>query len=273
MESKKTWGYIDGITLPGLNLENLSGINTIKFNEKGSYEFSQNPQILQQLREYAILEHQAVLQTYADVTGEDLMTGEKRKKISDKDKIKNYHKATVKVNIDGEEKSFNIIQGARYSTLYAIYDSKGRKISFNRVCDENGNFISERQNIEKAMDYFFGVPSLENPGMYWVYDTDGKRVEVNSDDLIKIQNKLLSRSLQLQLRKQMLKAEYLGLIERVNDDEKIPFVLRFRNKLLSTSTLNSVKRAITQNLNDQQKESLAIAIIMNDVSCKSIMSL
>jgi len=40
-----------------------------------------------------------------------------------------------------------------------MFDGKGRKIHFNRVCDENGNFISEEKNIEMAMSHFFGVPS------------------------------------------------------------------------------------------------------------------
>lgn len=274
MESKKTWGFIDGITLPGLDLNLLKGtaINTIQFNQNGSYEFSQNDDVLNQLREYAILEHQAVLQTYKDVFGRDLMTGEIVSKAKDQNKVKNYHKANVSVKIGGKKYSFNIVQGARYSTMYAIYDNKGRKISFNRVCDENGKFISEKDNIAKAMEYFYGVPS-ENEGLYWIHDTSGNYVEVNQDELTKIQKKLISRSLQLQLRKQMLKAERLGLIERVTNDKNVPFVLRFKNKLISTKAFDAVRRAITQNLTEDQKHSLALAIILNDVSCKSIMSL
>ena len=273
MSDKKTWGYIDGINLPGLDLSQKSVlgqfINTVTVNQRGSYQFSQNPEVLEQLRQYAILEHEAVLQTLKDVKGyTDPVTGEVHKPMDDGQKIKNYHKAKVKI----AGKSYSIVQGARYSSLYAIYDHQGRKISFNRVLDEKGNFMSEEDNIATAMEHFFGVPS-ENEGMYWVYNEKDEYVEVNSDDLAKIQRLILNRSLQLQLRKQLDKAERLGIIEKVTNDKSVPYVYRFKNKLISSNTLKKVKSAITENLSDQQKESLAIAIIMNDVSCKSIMSL
>jgi len=102
------------------------------------------------------------------------------------EKIDNYHKAKVKVR----GKSYEIIQGARFSSLYAIYDSKGKKISFNRVCDANGNFISEEDNIATAMERFFGVPS-ETDGMFWIYDDDGKYVEVSREELHKKQKAIL----------------------------------------------------------------------------------
>lgn len=271
MSDKKTWGYIDGITLPGLNMKQLVGSieNTVQVNPNGSYVFFQNKDVLNQLRQYAILEYQAVLQTLRDVKGyTDPVTGIRTEPLADNKKIANYHKA--KATVKG--KTYSIIQGARFSTLYAIYDAKGRKISFNKVCDENGNFVSEEDNIATAMEHFFGIPS-ETPGNYWIYDNNGNYVEVSSDELIKIQNQILSRSLQLQLNKQLQKAEKLGLIERTTNDKSVPLVFRYKNKLLSNSTVNAVKKAITQNLSDSQKESLAIAIIMNDVSCKSIMSL
>lgn len=271
MSDKKTWGYIDGITLPGLNMKQLTGsiTNTVQINPNGSYVFFQNKDVLNQLRQYAILEYQAILQTLRDVKGyTDPNTGVRTEPLADNKKIANYHKAKARVN----GKTYSIIQGARFSTLYAIYDRKGKKISFNRVCDENGNFISEEDNLATAMEHFFGVPS-KTPGNYWIYDDNGNYVEVSSDKLIEIQYQILSRSLQLQLSKQLQKAEKLGLIEKITNDKSVPLVFRYKNKLLSDSTVNSVKNAITQNLSDAQKESLAIAIIMNDVSCKSIMSL
>lgn len=271
MSDKKTWGYIDGITLPGLNMKQLAGsiTNTVQINPNGSYVFFQNKDVLNQLRQYAILEYQAILQTLRDVKGyTDPNTGVRTEPLADNKKITNYHKAEATVN----GKTYYIIQGARFSTLYAIYDRKGNKISFNRVCDENGNFISEEDNLATAMEHFFGVPS-KTPGNYWIYDDNGNYVEVSSDKLVEIQYQILSRSLQLQLSKQLQKAEKLGLIEKITNDKSVPLVFRYKNKLLSNSTVTSVKNAITQNLSDAQKESLAIAIIMNDVSCKSIMSL
>lgn len=271
MSDKKTWGYIDGITLPGLNMKQLAGsiTNTVQINPNGSYVFFQNKDVLNQLRQYAILEYQAILQTLRDVKGyTDPNTGVRTEPLADNKKITNYHKAKATVN----GKTYSIIQGARFSTLYAIYDRKGNKISFNRVCDENGNFISEEDNLATAMEHFFGVPS-KTPGNYWIYDDNGNYVEVSSDKLVEIQYQILSRSLQLQLSKQLQKAEKLGLIEKITNDKSVPLVFRYKNKLLSNSTVTSVKNAITQNLSDAQKESLAIAIIMNDVSCKSIMSL
>ena len=272
MSDKKTWGYIDGLQLPGLNIESsLTGqfINQVQVNKHGGYLFSQNQQILDQLREYAMLEYYAVVQTLRDVKGyTDPETGEVYSPMKEADKIKNYHTATVRV----KGRPYKIIQGARFSTLYAIYDSKGRKISFNRVCDESGKFISEEDNIATAMKYFYGVPS-DTEGMYYVYNAQGEYVEVDEDQLADIQRQIISRSLQLQLRKQMQKAETLGLIEKVTDDKSIPLVYRYKNKLLSSSVVNKIKSEIKQDLNDQQKESLAIAIIMNDVSCKSIISL
>ena len=271
MSDKKTWGYIDGLSLPGLNTNiPLIGqaINTVEVTEKG-YNFSQNPDVLERLRQYAILEYQAVVQTLKDVKGyTDPVTGEQYPPMKDEDKVKNYHKATVKV----KGKSYYIVQGARFSTMYAMYDSKGRKISFNRVCDDDGKFISEEDNLATAMEHFFGVPS-ENEGMYWVYNNSGEYVEMTSDELIKLQHQIISRSLQLQLRKQLLKAEKLGIIEKITDDKSVPIVFRYKNKLISERVVRSVKGAITQNMTDAQKESMAISIIMNDVSCKSIMSL
>ena len=272
MSDKKTWGYIDGLALPGLNIESpIIGqfINSVQVNQKGGYQFSQNRDVLEQLRQYAILEYQAVVQTLKDVKGYvDPITGEVHAPMKEEEKVQNYHKASVKVN----GKSYSIVQGARFSSMYAIYDSKGKKISFNRVCDENGKFISEEDNLAVAMDNFFGVPS-ENEGMYWINDSEGKSVEVTADQLTNIQYQIISRSLQLQLRKQLLKAEKLGIIEKTTNDQSVPLIYRYKNKLISESVVRSIKSAIKQDLTDSQKESLAIAIIMNDVSCKSIMSL
>ena len=189
LSDKKTWGYIDGLTLPGLNMEMpLSGqfLNQVTINPNGSYTFSQNQEVLDQLRQYAILEHKAVLQTLKDVKGYTDENGVYHKPLTNAEKIKNYHTAKVKVTINGEERSYNIIQGARYSSMYCMFDSKGRKIHFNRVCDENGNFISEEKNIEKAAEYFFGYPS-ENEGMYMIRNNDGQLVEMNADQLAQFQ--------------------------------------------------------------------------------------
>jgi len=70
----------------------------------------------------------------------------------------------------------------------------------------------------------------------------------------------------------MQKAEKLGLIQ--NTYAKGPYVYKFKNKLLNNSKLNSIKSAININgITEEQKESLAICIMLNDASCKSIMSL
>ena len=274
MSDKKTWGYVDGIHLPGLDFTKNATkllseqINTVTINPNGSYIFGQNDEVLEQLRQYAILEYQAVIQTLKDIKGyTDPITGIRTAPLQDTQKIDNYHKATVKV----KGKTYKIIQGARFSTLYAIYDNKGKKISLNRVCDSNGNFVSEEDNIAVAMERFFGVPS-ENDGMFWIYDDEGNYVEVDIQRLHSIQKSILRRSLQMQLRKQMQKAEKLGLIQRIS--VKGPYIYQFKNKLLSKSKIDAVKKAILDtSLTDEQKESFAIAILLNDVSCKSIMSL
>ena len=275
LSDKKTWGYIDGLTLPGLNMEMpLSGqfLNQVTINPNGSYTFSQNQEVLDQLRQYAILEHKAVLQTLKDVKGYTDENGVYHKPLTNAEKIKNYHTAKVKVTINGEERSYNIIQGARYSSMYCMFDSKGRKIHFNRVCDENGNFISEEKNIEKAAEYFFGYPS-ENEGMYMIRNNDGQLVEMNADQLAQFQRQIIARSLQNQLRKQLQKAEKLGLIERTANKDSVPYIYSFKNKLLDLDTVNKIKNALPKEMSAQERESLAIAIMMNDVSCKSIMSL
>lgn len=271
LSDKKTWGYIDGLTLPGLNMTMpLTGqfLNTAIINPNGSYVFTQNPQILDQLRQYAILEHRAVLQTLKDVKGYTDENGVYHAPLADSQKVKNYHGATVKVN----GKEYKIIQGARYSSMYSMFNAKGKKIHFNRVCDENGKFISEEANIQTAMEHFFGVPS-ENPGMYWIYNNDGDYVEMNADELAKLQMQIIQRSLQNQLRKQLQKAEKLGLIERASNKDSVPYVYSFRNKLLDVATVRNIKNVLPKTMSDQERESLAIAIIMNDVSCKSIISL
>ena len=273
LSDKKTWGYIDGLALPGLNLDMpLIGqfINTAIVKPNGSYTFTQSKEVLDQLRSYAILEHRAVLQTLRDVKGYTDENGTYHAPLKEGEKIKNYHKATVKVKRGDTELKFSIIQGARYSSMYCMYDGKGNKIHFNKVCDENGKFVSEEENIEMAAKHFFGVPSDANPGMYWIYNNDNQYVEVTADQLADIQRQIIQRSLQNQLRKQLNKAEKLGLIQR---DESKPFIYSFKNKLLDKSTLQTIKSATPASLTDEQRESLAIAIIMNDVSCKSIMSL
>ena len=269
MSDKKTWGYIDGLRIPGINMElPITGqfLNSVEIRPNGSYIFSQNPEVLDQLRQYAILEHRAVLQTLQDVKGYTDENGIYHEPLKDSDKIQNYHKAKVTVN----GKEYYIIQGARYSTIYSMFTAKGKKIHFNRVCDENGKFISEEDNIALASEYFFGVPS-QTAGMFWIHNEDGDYIEVNSDKLADIQRKIIARSLQKQLRKQLEKAEHLGLIEKINNADS--YIYSFKNKLLDQNTVLKIKQNLPNNLSDQQKESLAIAIIMNDVSCKSIISL
>ena len=133
LSDKKTWGYIDGLTLPGLNMEMpLSGqfLNQVTINPNGSYTFSQNQEVLDQLRQYAILEHKAVLQTLKDVKGYTDENGVYHKPLTNAEKIENYHTAKVKVMINGEERSYLI--AAHYLKDFRELSTKDKKVKRNR---------------------------------------------------------------------------------------------------------------------------------------------
>ncbi|MEE3484926.1 MAG: hypothetical protein VZQ98_11470 [Bacteroidales bacterium] len=154
MSDKKTWTALKGVKIPGLTLlsrfTNLGG---------GRYQLSQDREVLNQLLEYAKCELAAIRECYKQVhAGMD-----------EKDMVLNYHK--------GEEyDGHTIVQGARFGVLTGIYDEDGNWVSFNRIHEEGSKkYKNERDNINTAYEYFFGIPDKDNPGMYWVKTKAGDK--------------------------------------------------------------------------------------------------
>lgn len=65
---------------------------------------------------------------------------------------------TVKIKnpITGEEESHTIHQGARLSTFTGIFDEDGNFISLNRIKNDDGTYMDERENLKRAHELFFG---------------------------------------------------------------------------------------------------------------------
>lgn len=229
MSDKKTWTYLTGITLPG-----LSHINAFTDLGNGKYSLSQDRQVLEQLLEYALCEKKAIEECIKSVRGYTDERGVKHQPLDESQKVMNYHKCADEDKYDGH----TIIQGGRFGVLTGIYDENGNWVSFNRLHEEGSKkYKDEVANWKTAQEYFFGVPDPEKPGMYYIKTkkgdsgwNSGKRV--NEQELKEHQFKLLTRSLNKQVENELKYAEDLGLIEKVSNDEKIPVVLRYKNKLL-----------------------------------------
>jgi len=143
----------------------------------------------------------------------------------------NYHKGN---EYDGH----TIVQGGRFGVLTGIYDENGNWVSFNRVHEEGSTkYKDEIANWKTAQAYFFGIPDPDKPGMYYLKTKKGDSnwsslIHVNEQQLKEHQFKLLTRSLNKQVENELKYAEDLGLIKKVSNDEKIPIILRYENKLL-----------------------------------------
>ena len=76
-----------------------------------------------------------------------------------------------------------------------------------------------------------------------------------------------------QVENELKYAEDLGLIEKVSNDEKIPVVLRYKNKLLDNQQIRMLKESYRHIKDEQQRESMAITAFLSRVSAASNISI
>ena len=267
MSDKKTWTYLTGITIPG-----LTHINTFTDLGNGKYTMSQDRQVLEQLLQYALCEKKAVEECIKQVRGYTDEEGTKHPPLDDSQKVMNYHKGN---EYDGH----TIVQGGRFGVLTGIYDENGNWVSFNRVHEEGSTkYKDEIANWKTAQAYFFGIPDPDKPGMYYLKTKKGDSnwsslIHVNEQQLKEHQFKLLTRSLNKQVENELKYAEDLGLIKKVSNDEKIPIILRYENKLLDAQQIKLISENYKHISNKQQRESMAIAAFLSRVSAASNISI
>lgn len=267
MSDKKTWTYLTGINIPG-----LSFIPTINNLGNGLYDMSQDRNVLQQMLEYAECELQSIEECIKAVRGYTDAQGTKHPPMSESEKVMNYHK--------GEEyDGHTIIQGGRFGVLAGIYDEDGNFVSFNRIHEaDSKGYVDEIKNWHTAQEYFFGVPDKEHPGMYFIKTKAGDKQwnsgrYLNEQELKEHQFRLLSRSLNKQVEREMDYAAQLGLIEKVNFDKNVPVILRYKNKLLDGNQIRTLMDQYSKISDAQQRESAAIAAYMTRISAASNISL
>ena len=234
MSDKKTWMFFSGIDMPGIKYDRQGGsAHWIPSNGI----FSEDS--LLQLLEYAKCEYQNALRT--------LETD-----VADSEKVDNYHRA--------EACGHEIIPGARLYGLSGIVNNEGKFTSFNRVFDDNGKFVSERENLNKAGEKFFNLSQSE-------------------------QLRLLANTLQAQVDQTIQYCLDLGIISTLVDNGKE--LLRFGK--LDNNDLNSIYDALKENdqlLNEyginknnillsQQYilQDLAVRIYLADVTLKQNISI
>jgi len=210
MSDKKSWGYLRGVPLKGIDHKHpysVSGLN--KFNLDGS--MSQLHSVSQQIWEYIMCERRAIGNLLREMNGYVDEHGIEHPKISDEEKIDNYHGITVTLNKGkSNEKKINVVQGARFTSLLGVYEIENgeeKYIEFNRILDENGNVLNEQDNLDIADKAFF-LPKTITDAV-----TGEERLETE-DEVKDRQIKQIEYVLQKQLVDELEYAERLGLIER-----------------------------------------------------------
>ena len=284
MSDKKTWYYIKGLILPGINWDrDLVDQDLLKvraydnqgqniLDEKGRmsisdltyYNLTQNRKVLEQLRQYFITEHMAVAETLADWDS-----------LTEDQKISNYHtaKATVK---DKHGVIHHIIPGARHMSLLNLYDENDNLIHTSRTIDENGEYVSEQDEYDKLEELFF-YP----------------REDEDEADLIERQYTMIERILKHRLEEEFEYLSELGLIEKTGSGNTI---FDYQNVGIDIQKVDAAYRQILKNfgvtdgirhvnkdgndviekdLSDQDVKnfkSLALATVINEGLVRSIIS-
>lgn len=254
LSDKKTWMYLDGIKLPGLDYTGTidSKGNTIAFDindigdqfvitkdPKSQIEnmLSQRQDVIDQFISYAISEYKSILKADADL--------DQMEKDGTKDtEVDNY---------------YNKEQGARFSSLLGVweYDYKKSKdgsmvISGETFHSFNNSKKTRKQNIKEAEKYFFSRDR-------------------------ETQERLIQRLLHKAFLKEVDRCVELGLIKKVKDSENI--FENYENVGLNTLPLQVIYKSLVLKNNapadaitTDKYKSLALMIYINDISNKAIMS-
>ena len=119
---KKTWGYVKGLMLPGLNFNNLAETMPTKEGRIVS------DAVLNRLIAYAKTEDAAISRFL-----------EEHDSIPEEQRVENYDEGSEveETLATGEKVRHRVLQGGRYSALLGVWDGD-TFIEFNRLFDENG---------------------------------------------------------------------------------------------------------------------------------------
>lgn len=252
LSDKKTWLYIDGIKLPGLNFSNIIDRNgnvipvnnlgdqfVLFKNDTSQFEnmLTQDPEVISRFISYAISEYKSVLKADADL--------DQMEKDGTKDtEVDNYYTKE---------------QGAKFSSLFGVWEYQYTKgadgnmyISGEKFYSFNDNNKTRKQNIKEAEDRFFNKTREE-------------------------QEVLIQRLLHKQFLKEIDTCVELGLIEKVQNSDNI--FQNYKNVGLNNKAIESIYKAliakngnVVDAITEDKYKSLATLIYINDISNKAIMS-
>lgn len=252
LSDKKTWLYIDGIKLPGLDYSNTidNNGNVTPFSNLGDLfviskdpisqldeMLSADPEVISRFISYAITEYKSVLKADADL---DQMEKDGTKS----SEVDNFY--------NGE-------QGARFSSLIGVWDydyAKAADGSMQIVGESfhsfNNNNKSRKDNIREAETYFFSR-SRED------------------------QERLIQRLLHKQFLKEVDTCVKLGLIKIVGNSQN-PFE-NYENVGLNAKAIEAIYKSLVvkngapiDQIGINKYKSLATLIYIYDISNKAIMS-
>lgn len=254
LSDKKTWLYIDGIKLPGLDYSNTvddNGNTTPFAAEKLGDQFvvsadpmsqldnvlSQREDVIDQFISYAYSEYEAVKKADRDLD-------EMEKNGTKRDEVANYYKSE---------------QGAKFGSLLGVWvntytkDKDGQNVvSGEKFISFNNKKKSRKKNIEQAETYFFNQPR-------------------------EVQEALIARLLHKQLMKEIQTCTDLGLIRRIDNSGNI--FGDYENVGLNNQAIEIIYKSIVAKngypkdvIATNRYKSLAVMIYLNDISNKAIMS-
>lgn len=237
MSDKKTWGFLTGVTLPGIQITHTSrrdikavNVPTNSNFATGKIEFGQD--VIDQMMEYAYLEYMKINQTITKI---------ENGLIKEEDKIGNFHKGP---SVEDKDKVKHMIpNGCVFSSLTGVYGKDGKFISFNNALTENGEYISYKQNLETAEKEFFSKTEEE-------------------------QRELMRQILQRQVYNELSYLESIGLVER------IPGTYRYKNIGLDNQAISAIAKSLTSDGRvDESIMQNALMLYVADIVTKSTMSI
>ena len=252
LSDKKTWLYIDGIKLPGLDyadavdkdgnptpFNNLGDIFVISKDPVSQLDnmLSADPEVISRFISYAMTEYKSVLKADADL---DQM---------EKD-------GTKSSEVDN---FYNKEQGARFSSLIGVWDydyAKAKDGSMQIVGESfhsfNNKNKSRKDNIREAETYFFSR-SRED------------------------QERLIQRLLHKQFLREVKTCRKLGLIELIGNSTNM--FENYNNVGLNAIAIESIYKSLVakngapvDQVGINKYKSLATLIYIYDISNKAIMS-
>lgn len=252
MSDKKSYGYIDGITLPGLNYKetidykgnispfsDLGDLFVVPQDNKSQIEpmLTYQKEVIDRFISYALSEYMSIKKADTDLDAME-KDGTKSSEIS------NYYTKE---------------QGAKFSSLIGVWvdDYKPGEDGEMEIVGEtfhsfNDANKSRKKNIEEAEKYFFSKPRAE-------------------------QEKMIARLLHKQLVKEIETCQKLGLIEQVGNSDNL--FKNYKNVGLDSNAITAIyKSLIARNgypkdqINLDAYLSLATIIYISDISNKAIMS-